>query len=186
MWHRIKRSPMRFVRPVFALIALGLLVWRLVRITVLFRAVASTTSVMAIQWNEPVKKAIDMLIGQSSLWAQASAILLGGLVALWLAKADEPQLSLNRRQWPEIMTWLVGAFMLLAGLYCYNEYVASVAVALEVGGVTSGAAVSIPDIFADKYDALRTEQFRLLVLGAIASALAIFSVRHLTKDLHAN
>src|SRR5216117_409393 len=107
---------MRVVRPVFALIALGILVWRLVRITVLLRAVASTTSVTAIHWNEPVQKAIEMLVGQSSLWAQATAILLGGLVALWLAKGDEPQLALNRRQWPEIITWLVGAFMLLAGL----------------------------------------------------------------------
>ena len=172
---------MRFVRSVFAVIALGFLIWRLVRIKVLFCAIASTTS-GAIQWNEPVQKAVDMLIGQATLWAQASALLLGGLVALWLAKADEPQLVLNRSHLPEIVTWLVGAVMLLAGLYCYNEYVDSVAGALEAGGVTSGAAVSIPDIFADKYEALRTEQFRLLVFGAIASASAIFSVRHLTKD----
>ena len=73
-----------------------------------------------------------------------------------------------------------GALMLIAGLYCYNEYIAGIAAALEAGGTTSGQTVSIPDVFDDKFDALRTEQFRLFLVGALASVLAVFSVRHLS------
>jgi hypothetical protein len=145
--------------------------------TALLRAVASTTSVTAVPYNDAVQKGVELLVNQSGSWAQATTLLLGALAALWIAKGDEPRLALRLRLWPEIVIWCAGVFMLGAGLYCYNDYLDSIATALEVGGLTSDTAISIPNVFDEKYEALRSEQFRLLLFGTAASALAILSVR---------
>src|ERR1043166_7411264 len=113
---------MKVLRYLMALSALRVLVWRLVKIRALLRAVSSSTSVAPIPWNDAVQKAIETLVQKAGLWAQATALLLAALVTLWVAKSDEPRLALSPHLLPEIATWLVGVSMLLAGLYCYNEY----------------------------------------------------------------
>jgi hypothetical protein len=69
--------------------------------------------------------------------------------------------------------------MLIAGLYCHNEYLDRISSALESGGVTSKEAMSIPDVFGPKYESLMAEQFRLLIISSVSSAVALFSVAQL-------
>jgi hypothetical protein len=89
------------------------MIWRIVRVRALQNAISARTSVGQVTWNEPVQRSIDKLLD----WAQVTAVLLGALFALWVAKSDEPQLSLTGRYWPEISMWVAGAILLLAGLY---------------------------------------------------------------------
>ncbi len=166
-----------FFRVILALASLGILAWQLVRMKTLLSAVKSTTSVPAVPYNDAVQKGIELLVDQSGTWAQATVVLLGTLVALWIAKGDESGLAFRVELWPEICIWLAGAFMLGAGLYCHNEYLDSIVTALEVGGLTSDATIKIPNVFDEKYEAVRSEQFRLLIFGTAASAVAILSVR---------
>lgn len=170
---------MLLVRVLLAVIALGTLGWRLCRITTLSNDIASTTTVGAIPYNDAVQKSIDILVDQSKTWAQVTFVLLSLVLALWLGKRDQPQLTLTRHFLPEIVIWIAVVFMLIAGLYCHNEYLNHISTALESGGVTSKSAMSIPDVFGSKYESLIAEQFWLLVIGSVASAVALFSLTQL-------
>ncbi len=167
------------LRVALAVTAVGTLIWRLCRISTLSLEIASTTSVVAIPYNAAVQKAIEVLVDESRTWAQVTIVLLGLLGALWLATRDQPQLRITRQLWPEIVTWVAVVTMLIAGLYCHHEYLDGISTALETGGVTSKASVSIPDVFDPKYESMITEQFRLLIFGSVASGLALFNVAQL-------
>jgi peptidoglycan/LPS O-acetylase OafA/YrhL len=170
---------MLFIRVVLACTALGTLGWSLHEISSVLDKIASTTSVGAVPYNAAVQKAIEVLIDQSKTWAQVTFVLLGLLAALWVAKSDEPQLALKLHFLPEIVIWVAVIGMLVAGLYCHNEYLNKISTALESGGVTSRSPVSIPNVFDSNYESLMSEQFRLLIFGSVASAVALFSVTHL-------
>jgi|HubBroStandDraft_4_1064222.scaffolds.fasta_scaffold199712_2 hypothetical protein len=172
---------MRLIRILFALGSVAILAWRACHMMLLVQSIDLLTSVASLQYNEITQKGIDVIIAQSDSWAQATTILIGVLAALWVAKGDEPQLALRKQLWPEIIMWCAGAFTLLLGLYCQKKYLGFIAHALEVGGATARReAASIPDVFSDPYEALRTEQMWLLIFGAAMSAFAVFSVRHLS------
>jgi len=170
---------MLLFRIMLAVAAMGSLIWRLFTIATLLHGIAATTSVRAIPYNAAVQKGIEVLVDQSRTWAQITTVLLGLLGALWVAKKDQPQLTISKEFWPEILLWLAVIAMLFAGLYCHYEYVDSISTALETGGVTSNTSLTIPDVFDPKYESMIAEQLHLLILGTIASALAIFSVGHL-------
>lgn len=156
------------------------MVWRIVKMNGLLDAIASATSVVAVPYNDAIQKGVELLIEQSVSWAQATTLLLGVLATLWIAKGDDPRLAFRTRLVPEIAMCCAGMLMLFASLYCYHEYLAGIVTALEAGGSTSPEVIKIPNVFHEKYEALRGEQLTLLLFGFVASGLAVFSVRNLS------
>jgi hypothetical protein len=146
-------------------------------VRVLFSQIDKVTILTPIPYNDLVQKGIDLLVGQSGSWAQVTGLFLAALAGLWVATGHEPRLAFSRRLWPEVVTWLAGVSMLVAALYCYHRYIRGMAVALEVGGTTSTARMSIPNVFIYPYSALLALQLRLLLLGSLASIFGIILVR---------
>jgi hypothetical protein len=176
------KRPLWIFRSILALSCLGLFVWRFLTLNDLITQITKETSGVSIAYSETVKHAIDLYVGESSSWAQATMVLLGVLAALWIAKREDPRLLLRPDLLPEIVMWFVSACMLGASLYCHNEYVGALARALEAAVpsvLEVGHPLKIINVFVGKYDVLRSEQFRLLIFGAVVASLAVFSVRNL-------
>lgn len=171
------------VRMGLVVVAWIVLIQQIAAMNRLLAEVGAITSLRSVQYNDTVQSAIDLLVEQSTSWSQVALLMLGALAALWIAKADEARLVLKGHNWPEIGMWLAGFSLLIASVYCHNEYLDGLAAALEAGGVTAVRDMpTIADVFSDKFEALRREQLTLLVSGALISLLAFFSIRNLAGD----
>jgi hypothetical protein len=171
------------LRRAFAVIAGLLLIWRVIATIGLFSRLEEKTTTKPIPYNDAVQQSIELFTGQATSWKQATLVLLGLLATLWIAKGGEIRLVLKKRYLPEHVMWVAGVALLCVSLYCNEGYMSGVAASLETGGVTSlKDNLMIADVFADKFDALRREQLKLLMYGATAAALALFSIRNLAGD----
>jgi hypothetical protein len=169
-------------RVCLVVVATILLVWQLTAMNRLLGEVQSITAIRSVPYNEAVQSAVNLLVEQSTSWSQVALLLLGALAALWIAKKDEAGLALKPQNWPEIVMWLAGVGLLVASVYCHNEYLDGLAAALQAGGVTAGTTITIADVFSDKFEALRREQATLLVFGTAISVVAFFSIRNLAGE----
>ena len=178
----MRPGTVKSIRIGFAALTWFLAVYQFGAFRQLVNEISAKTSVGSVPYNDGVRHSIELLIQDSSSWADASLLLLGALATLWVAKADEVRLLLNWNALPEILMWIASVSLLLAAVYCHREYVDGVASALEAGGRTSAPdKLQIANVFDEKFEGLRSLEFDLLVSGALAGVLGFFSVRNLSE-----
>jgi hypothetical protein len=168
-------------RYIFALATFSMLLWQASAAVSIMQRNEPVTTVRSIDHNEAVQASIDLLVDQSTAWSQLALLLLAALAALWIAKPEEVRLTTSMDYLPEIVMWVGGVTLLLGSLYAHTEYVDSIAKALKAGGVTAADTLRIPDVFAEVFDSIRELQLQTLLLGALSSAAAPFSVWNMMR-----
>ena len=138
--------------------------------------------------NDLIKESIAARTSQSTAWAGATAVLLGVLLTLWIAKGDDLHLLVSGSLWQELVQWIAAVLLLGLGLYCHTAYLDSLADAFATGGTTHESKDSkdpliIPDLFDPSVEKLRDAQFWLLIAGGVCSALALLAFDTSLEDL---